>query len=304
MKIDKVVVACYIKDLPLARTCVASIRYWYPDVDIYLLKDERQGKFSTLEIENCFGAKVLRTPGKYSGWGTAKFEVLFTELDRFLLLDADTLFLGRVLDDLAQFDDNFIVTGISTAPGEDCEPEWLIARDYIDFKRMLELDPDYKCPGYGVNTGQVVITTGKITMEWLDQFLEFPGGKLKPIYEHVFRYADQGLLNYFLAKLSQNRSATVRYHPFWLWPGIPKAERISLESIKNRTSPALVLHWAGIKSISRKKYPRYDILRFFEDYYYTRIPHGSLTKSCRRGVELGIMAAKIIKHKLLREKYF
>jgi hypothetical protein len=305
MRIDKVVIACYVRDFPLARSCVASIRYWYPDIEIYLLKDERKGKFSTREIEKHFNVKILKTPGKYYGWGTAKYEALFTELDRFLLLDADTVFLGQVLDELSQFDNDFIVTGIATGieAGVDKEPEWLVARDYIDVDKMMKIDPEYKYPGYGINTGQLVITTGKITAQHLDEFLVFPQGKLKPVYDDILKYTDQGLINYILAKLSQEGSATVRYHGFWLWPDLPKAKELSLGSIKNRTSPPLILHWAGIKSIDRRNYSRYDILCFFEDLYYTGIPLGSIKKYVRHSIDILIVGIKVIKHKIFREAY-
>ena len=50
----KIVVACFKKDIHIARICVASVRYWYPDIDIYLLKDLSFGDFSNifLNIEN------------------------------------------------------------------------------------------------------------------------------------------------------------------------------------------------------------------------------------------------------------
>ena len=298
MNVNKVVIACYIKDYPQVRPCVASIRYWHPDVEIYLLKDERKGRFSTLELEKYLNVRILETPGKYYGWGTAKFEALFTKLDRFLLLDADTVFLGRVLDELSQFDDDFIVTGAVS------EPDWSVAKDYIDVSKIAKIDPEYRYPGYAINTGQIVITTGRITMEHLDEFLILPEGLLKPVYNHAFRYADQGLLNYLLAKLSQEGSATVRYHDFFLWPNDPvRAKEILLGNIKNRTSPPLVLHWAGIKSIDRRRLSRSDILSFFEDFYYSTLPFGYIKKAYRHSIDAFIVMLKVIKHKILREKY-
>ncbi len=45
-------VACCKTDFYFARICVASIRYWYPEHPIYLLKDDSQGIFSTEEMKN------------------------------------------------------------------------------------------------------------------------------------------------------------------------------------------------------------------------------------------------------------
>ena len=51
MKVSRVYVSGYAKDLHLVRICIASIRYWYPDITIYLLKDTSQGDFDTEELE-------------------------------------------------------------------------------------------------------------------------------------------------------------------------------------------------------------------------------------------------------------
>jgi hypothetical protein len=149
----------------------------------------------------------------------------------------------------------------------------------------------------------MVITTNKITMQQLDDFLVLPKGLLKPVYQDIFRFADQGIINYILAKLSQEGSASVRYHDFMLWPELPKAKEISLGSIKDRKSTPLILHWAGIKSIDRRKYTRYDILSYFEDCYYTAIPFGSIKKAFRHSIDVLIVNLKVIKHKIFREKY-
>ena len=65
MKIDSIVIACFKKDLHLMRICVASIRYWYPDVDIWLLKDrfDANAAFVLKEItETYIEGKLLKNP--------------------------------------------------------------------------------------------------------------------------------------------------------------------------------------------------------------------------------------------------
>ncbi|WP_394771887.1 hypothetical protein [Mucilaginibacter sp.] len=54
-----VVVCCNRKDVFLARICIASIRYYYPDIDIELVKDSGNGTFNTYELEKYFGVKVV-----------------------------------------------------------------------------------------------------------------------------------------------------------------------------------------------------------------------------------------------------
>ena len=76
MKIEGVVISCYRFDLELTRVCVASIRYWYPDIPIWLLKDRHYGDFSTHEIEKQWRAQVYPQREKTLGWGFGKLEVM------------------------------------------------------------------------------------------------------------------------------------------------------------------------------------------------------------------------------------
>ena len=67
MKIEGVVISCYRFDLELTRICVASIRFWYPHVPIWLLKDRHYGDFNTREIERNWNAQVY--PGRQRSLG-------------------------------------------------------------------------------------------------------------------------------------------------------------------------------------------------------------------------------------------
>jgi hypothetical protein len=49
-----IVVCCNKKDFFFARICIASIRYYYPDINIELIKDPGNGKFNSGELEKYF----------------------------------------------------------------------------------------------------------------------------------------------------------------------------------------------------------------------------------------------------------
>src|SRR5262249_14629194 len=55
------------------------------------------------------------------------------------------------------------------------------------------------------------------------------------------------------------------------WPG-HGVDGISAQSIANRTAPPLVIHWAGIKKARIGTMTGGDILGFFEQLYYSRLP--------------------------------
>lgn len=50
-----VVVCCNKDDYYFARICIASVRYFYPDIAIELVKDTGKGDFDTNETEKHFG---------------------------------------------------------------------------------------------------------------------------------------------------------------------------------------------------------------------------------------------------------
>src|SRR5438132_7369325 len=103
MPINKVVIACFKKDVFLLKACIASVRYWYPDVEIYLIKDYIQGDFSTKEMEVAFDVKIFPAQRKFFGWPWSKLAVILHEKkDKYLFLDSDVVFLGKVLDKLNQ----------------------------------------------------------------------------------------------------------------------------------------------------------------------------------------------------------
>jgi hypothetical protein len=298
MKLDSIVIACFKKDLKLMRICVASIRYWYPEVNIWLLKDRFGGDFPTEEVESNFNVRTLESPGLYHGWGFAKFEVFFTPIKRFLLLDSDTILLGRLLEDLERFEDDFIVSGVRSDDPE--EPR--IIRDYINTRLCQEMNPGFIYPGYGINTGQMVITNGVITRDDLDGLVTRKGGLVEEKYPRLFPYADQGVINYVLALKKQAGQASVRYHDFFIWPGEERVKSIELESIKRREGIPAVLHWAGLKPLDFKQFLRLDLLLFFEDLYYRQIPGGASKRRIREVLRLSTLRLKQLKHKLPKKR--
>ena len=299
MKVNKIAIACFKKDLYLLRPCIASIRFWYPDVEIYLIKDYIQGEFSTKEMEQAFNVKTFPAQRKFFGWPWSKLAViLHEEKDKYLFLDSDVVLLGRVLDKLNEYEDEFIVTGVR----ESDKTNHNINAHYIDMNKMETFDPAYKFPGFGFNGGQIVMTSGILKEKDFSSVVEFEPNIINK-HPDIFKHGDQGPLNYIFAKTFQQGKITLRYEDFWIWPGIPAAESIDLNSIKNKVGIPFVLHWAGIKPVDFRKYIRYDILKFYEDYYYSHVKNGKLKQFLSHIKHLTIVKLKILKYKLKGMKY-
>lgn len=75
MKIDYICIACNRNDLFWTKPSVASIRYFYPDIKITLVKDFTNGRLSTREMEEAFGVDAWEIPKKKCGF-CSKLEVM------------------------------------------------------------------------------------------------------------------------------------------------------------------------------------------------------------------------------------
>ena len=134
MRIERIYIATHKPDLRLTRICVASIRYWYPELPIYLIKDQQNGDFSTAEIERVWNVKLYETEQRRFGWGMSKLEPLFSEPGtRMLILDADTVFTGRVVDLLETSAADFVVS-------LEQQPPQRVKEIYFDLERLADLD--------------------------------------------------------------------------------------------------------------------------------------------------------------------
>lgn len=287
MKIDGVIVSCYRFDSDLTRICVASIRFWYPRVPIWLLKDHQYGDFSTTEIEKYWNVQVYPTVRKKLGWGGGKLDVM-TELParRFLLLDSDTVFAGRVLDRLERFDEDLIVENkdyIATGQVED---------EFFSLNGICQLDPTFEFPGFGFNTGQFVVTSGLISKADFDGLLDWQTLTVK--HSEIFKMGEQGLLNYVILRKLQRSELTLRREPLMARPGESSGvEHIQVADFTSDGPHQQVIHWAGLRwGKTPEEMPRSDILLHFEGIYYSRIPFKTWLRKWRRArflIERGLI---------------
>jgi lipopolysaccharide biosynthesis glycosyltransferase len=266
----EVYIQCCKRDLHLLRICVASVRYWYPNISIYLIRDYTHGAFDTREVENNWNVLVLSINKKKLGLGFPKFEVIFSDISkRVFFIDADIVFIGKVIDKLENATEDFIV---DADPVDNPYTDYM-KETYFDLAAIESFDQEYAFPGFCFNTGQIVATTGKIKHRDFEPFIEWAE---PPVVKNpeVFSCADQGLLNYVLVKKQRRNELSLRALKFMLWSESQSTKEVELESIKNRQGYPVLIHWAGTKPPFISKMNRYDILKFFENYYYSNIQFG------------------------------
>jgi hypothetical protein len=264
MKVDKVFINTYKYDFHFARICIASIRYWYPDIHVYLIKDENEGAFDTSNTEKVWNVKVLDIPRKKFGWGYGKLEVLFLGTrESFLVIDADTVLTGPVIDAVREIDAEFIVD-------REEQPAKRFNEIYFNLDRINELDHNFIYPGYSFNSGQWFGTSSIIRREDFNNTLDWaepPVSRDKNIVVNN----DQGHLNYVIHSMDHRKLITIARMKLMIWPVEGKANFIELDKISSgATDYPYIIHWAGMSAVKFSDLPRQDILGFYKDFYYSR----------------------------------
>ena len=273
-KIERVYIATHRSDLRLTRICVASVRRWYPDIPIFLLKDEANGSFGTTEIERAWKVQLWPTGKRSFGWGFIKLEPLFdTQRVRYLMLDSDIVFVGRVIDALEQFDEDFIVQ-------KEQQPARDIPNLYFDPARVrAEFDPQFTGPAFTFNTGQYVATSGLIHREDFAKLVQWSEPR-RVLHPGIFNPSDQGVLNYVVLERLAAGAITVARTPFMKW-GHEEMAAFELGALVEGSPYPFLIHWAGLKKLRLRHMLRADILRDFERAYYARTAFGAGRKWTR-----------------------
>jgi hypothetical protein len=275
----KIIIVCHKNDYFLSKICVASIRYYYPSVKIFLVKDFLNGQFSTREMEKYFNVKILDLGINKFGWCSAKIHLLISRQlgdDQYLVLDSDVVFIGYVLDKLTKQvnSTDFIVSPENLT---DLNSKQFKAH-YYNFSWVKSRFPSFRYPGYPFNGGQIVIQTGVIHPSDVSPFFQpdiFP--YWTSIANEHLPLRDQSLLNILLPELQrQKRLRLVPIKFMWWSESIEVRQLLDINEIKNAKYP-YIIHWAGSpRSRFLRNITRSDILYFFQHLYYNQVPFGNI----------------------------
>lgn len=261
MNIERVYVNTYRYDYILLRICIASIRYWYPDIPIFLIKDYASGKFDTSDIEKKWKLQILVTEIKCFGWGFGKLEPLFLKEDhQFLVLDSDTVMTGYILDSVKDVEADFTVD-------EELQEISEVKRLYYDTTQVQQIFAGFIYPGYTFNSGQWFGSSNKISKQDIAELVEW---KSMPTlkYPQYFMPGDQGIFNLVLHFKERESLVKVHRTEMMIWPNDHAADIVDIESIKSKKNPLnRIIHWAGLKKDKLSEYQRYDILEFYFNYF-------------------------------------
>lgn len=262
--VDCVYIAACSRDARLTRICVASIRYFYPDIPIRLLAGDILQHGLAGELHRYWGVELVDLPEGDYGWGLVKLEPLFGRPgESFMVVDVDTAFTGPVLDLRAQSDAPFFVDNEQLSDAD-------FKRLYYDWDKLREIDPKVQSARSAFNVGQWFGTAGLVKREEFDAWVEWEMPR-RLRYPDLFMGGDQGVMNYVILQKEAFEGLRIERRTIMRWPG-HSMEGLNAESVSKRTAPPLVIHWAGMKKPALGDMVGGDILLFFEKFYYTHVP--------------------------------
>jgi hypothetical protein len=264
--IDCVYIAASAHDARYTRICVASVRYFYPDVPVRLLVGGRLQRGLADELRRYWNVGTADLPCGDYGWGFVKLEPLFGPSgERFLVLDSDTVLTGQVLDMWDEFPAPFLVD-------DEQQSEADTKRLYYDWEKVREIDPNARPPRFVVNSGQWFGTAGVLARQDFEPWVEWTMPRRLRHAEH-FMPGDQGILNYVLNQKATIDGLRIERRKIMCWPG-HSMEGLDAESVSKRASAPRVVHWAGVKKARQRDMIGADLLACFERIYYQRLPSG------------------------------
>ena len=270
MSVNCIYVAASSKDGRYTRICVASIRHFYPDTPIRLLVGGPLEKGLAEELERYWQVGVEDLPPGDYGWGFVKLEPLFRRPgERFLVLDSDTVLTGPVLLMGEACDAPFVVD-------DEAQSEEDLRRLYYDWRALAQVEPATQPPRFVFNSGQWFGTGGVLAREDFAALIDWSMPPKLRWPEH-FMPGDQGVLNYMLNQKAALDGLEVARRKIMRWPG-HGLEGLSAQTVKARTAPPLVIHWAGMKKARLGAMAGSDILRFYEKAYYRKLPLGGIRR--------------------------
>ena len=89
-----------------------------------------------------------------------------------MILDADTIILGRLFDLFENGSEDFVVSGNEVSEG-------FQRQQYYDLDEIKRFDPEFQHPGYAFNSGQFVATSGIFSREELAAYVSWDNPSVK-----------------------------------------------------------------------------------------------------------------------------
>ncbi len=248
--------------------CISSIRRFYPDAEIHILKDCFRGDFSTKGVEHAFGAKVIALGRNFGGGGWIKLlpalrDNKLTAISYpVLILDADTVITGMLWEAANSSLGSVVVSPDGWLSREDEDYFDYISRTYVNLGELGIPETDIASlknfPWF--NSGHYLIREPFLSCEFAEQYIDWSSSPVKKRFPKLHPLTDQSVLNHYLFV---NRNITVGVVDFAEWAAFKELSRAySKGQTADLNSNKCVLHYAGTARIPYWKMPQWKVFAF------------------------------------------
>jgi hypothetical protein len=205
--------------------------------------------------------------------------------------------LGNLTESLEIFDEDFIAVTVHPSETQDMIRKWFFIPEKV--KEQYE---NYKYPGFLFYAGQIVANAKKFSYADFEDVLK---SKEHPVCERedIFVGADQGVLNYVVAKKIKNNSLSFRSHNFMILRWTPGMEKVSFSDVVEKKPKDFLVHWHGPKNGLISFLPNSQLLKFYETFYYSKIKNGRI-KMYRRRMGRTFLHFRAFLYELFKKIYF
>jgi hypothetical protein len=185
------------------------------------------------------------------------------------VLDSDTALTGPILALWTDSNASFLVD-------DETQSEADTKRLYYDWQKIREIDPDAHSPRFVFNSGQWFGTASVLTRDDFAPWVEWTMPR-RLRYREYFMPGEQGILNYVINEQYRLEKLTVARAPLMRWPG-HGMQGLDANAVSKKSCPSLIVHWAGMKKARQQDMIGADLLAYFENAFYDRLPAGGARK--------------------------
>lgn len=255
------VIAVNWKDRWFLPACVSSIRRYYPNASITLLKDTFRGLVQTSRLERYFNVSSYPIKRAFGGGGWIKLLPAIRGVPNtfkypLMILDADIVLQGAVYEEVAA-----VPGAVVVSPDPFVQRplnEQYISKTYLKAERLeacgINLEQLIKFPWF--NSGHLFIREPYLEFEFIKKWVDWDSTPIRKHDPDLYPLTDQSLLNHYLL-LDERIKVGALY--FANWAGdIAGSEASALKSTY-KCSRARLLHYAGLSRIPYWKMSNWQV---------------------------------------------
>ncbi len=292
--ISFVTITC-AKDLHYAKCLLGSIRHYYPSHPIIVIADDDITDRHIVQLQKFQGITIHRSHALRELHGMpltgllTKLNLLFIPgLEKCMVMDADSILVGTVLDYINE-DDEMVAFDGKMLDLSNAKSYQSFNKYAISLEDLKPIDPEFTFEKViYMNSGHFFLEIKRFPVEEVQRNISYMNNNFA--HTGAFRFGDQGFINYVVNKYD-GKSLKTRYMDMCILGKYPESDvpDISIKSIKARASNSkCIIHYTAPSRKQRIADHNFgEIMRFYEDIFYANLPDYSLFYDrIERGISL------------------